>query len=118
MGRRTPGRGTLRENIPIFKYFFRKNFMFGLQTTFFDSFNVLVSFLAENDAERSRNYFNKSTLNPKHTKFDQNPGDVRAVGGIMGYSGSVNLKHLLRYMVTQFYFLHVCCSITESLLGV
>ena len=53
----------------------------------------------KNDAERFRNYFKKSVLDPKHAKIDQNPsfGHVRAVGGIMGYSGSVNFKHLLRY---------------------
>ena len=53
----------------------------------------------KNDAERSRNYFKKSVLDPKHAKFDKNPsfGHVRAVGGIMGYSGSVNFKHLLRF---------------------
>ena len=74
--------------------------MFGLQTAFFDDFNVLMSSLAENDAERSRNYFKKSALDPKHAKFDKNPsfGHVRAVGGIMGYSRSVNFKHLLRYL--------------------
>ena len=35
-----------------------------------------------------------------HVKFDHNPsfGHVRAVGGIIGYSGSVNFKHLLRYI--------------------
>ena len=37
-------------------------------------------------------------MDPKHAKFDKNPsfGHVRAVGGIMGYSGSVNFRHLLR----------------------
>ena len=77
---------------------YEKHVMFGLQTMFFDGFNVLISFLAENDAERSRNYFKKSAVDLKHAKFDQNPsfGHVRAVGGIMGYSGSVNFKHLLR----------------------
>ena len=65
---------------------------------FFDGFDVLMSFLAEYDAERSRNYFKKSVLDPKHAKFDQNPsfGHVRAVGGIMGYSGSVNLNIFYR----------------------
>ena len=47
MGRRTPGRETLQENIPFFKCVFMKNYVFGLQTTFFDGFNVLMSFLAE-----------------------------------------------------------------------
>ena len=90
------------EGTPSGKHFFlmifTKNDIFGLHTTFFAGFNVLMSFLAENDAERSRNYFKKSVLDPKHAKFDQNPsfGHVRAVGGIMGYSGSVNFKHLLR----------------------
>ena len=72
--------------------FLLKNVIFSLQTTFFDGFNMLMSFLAENDTERSRNYFKKSILNPKHTKFNQNPsfGHVRAVGGIIGYNGSVN----------------------------
>ena len=56
-----------------------------------------VSWL-KNYAERSRNYFKNLILNPKHAKFDQNPsfGHVRAVGGIMRYSGSVSFKHLLR----------------------
>ena len=39
-------RETLRENI-LFKCIFMKNNIFGLQTTFFDGFNVLMSFLAE-----------------------------------------------------------------------
>ena len=47
MGRRTPGREILRENIPILKCIFTKNVMFGLQTAFFNGFNVLLSFLAE-----------------------------------------------------------------------
>ena len=93
--------GKHKENIPFLHQFLRKNVLFGLQTTFFDGFSVLMSFLAENDAERFRNYFKKLVLDPKNAKFDQNPsfGHVRAVGGIMGYSGSVNLKHLLRYRV-------------------
>ena len=50
-------------------------------------------------------------LDPEHAKFDQNPsfGHVRAVGGIMGYSGSVNFKHLLRY-VLFFAYLDVFCA--------
>ena len=47
MGRRTPGRETLRENIHFLNVFLLKNFIFGLQTMFFDGFNVLMSFLAE-----------------------------------------------------------------------
>ena len=47
MGRRTPGGETLRENIPYFKCIFTKKGNFVLQTTFFDGFNVLMSFLAE-----------------------------------------------------------------------
>ena len=47
MGRRTPGRETLRKSIPIFKCSFMKNNIFGLQTLFFDGFNVLMSFLAQ-----------------------------------------------------------------------
>ena len=47
MGRRTPGRETLRENIFLANAFLRKNIFFDLQTTFFDGFNVLMSFLAE-----------------------------------------------------------------------
>ena len=69
MGRRTPGRETLRENTPIFKCIFTKNVIFCLQTTFFDGFNVLMSFLAENDAERFRNFFNNLILKPKHAKL-------------------------------------------------
>ena len=72
MGRRTPRRETLWENIPILKCIFTKNVIFGLQTTFFDGFNVIMSFLAENDAERSRNYFKKKVLDPKCAKLDQN----------------------------------------------
>ena len=48
-----------------------KNVVFGLQTTFFYSFNVLLSFLAENDAERFRNFVNKSVLDPKRAKLNQ-----------------------------------------------
>ena len=57
----------------------------------------------KNDAERFGNYFKKSVLDPEHSKFDQNPsfGHVRAVGGIMGYSGSVNFKHLLQYLCSD-----------------
>ena len=53
--------------------------MFGLQTAFL-IVNVLMSFLAENDAERFRNYFKKSVLDPKHAKLYQHPsfGHVRA----------------------------------------
>ena len=39
--------GTHKENIPFFICIFMKNIIFGLQTTFFDGFNVLMSFLAE-----------------------------------------------------------------------
>ena len=39
--------------------------VFGLQTTFFDSFNVFFNFLAENNAERSRNYLKKQVLEPE-----------------------------------------------------
>ena len=46
MGRRTPGRETLRENI-LFYSLLRENVVFDLQRTFFDCFNVLLSFLAE-----------------------------------------------------------------------
>ena len=46
MGSRTPGRETLRENIPFLNAFLR-NVIFGLQTMFFDGCNVLMSFLAE-----------------------------------------------------------------------
>ena len=72
MGRRTPGRETLRENIPFSNTFLRKNVIFGIQTAFFDGFNVLMSFLAENDTKRSRNVFKNPTLNPKHAKLNQN----------------------------------------------
>ena len=47
MGRRNPGRETLRENIFIFRYIFTKNVIFGIQTAFFDGFNVLMSSLAD-----------------------------------------------------------------------
>ena len=47
MGRRTPGRETFRENICISKCIFKKNDIRGLQTAFFDGFNVLMSFLAQ-----------------------------------------------------------------------
>ena len=48
MGRRTPGRETLRENMPLLNAFLRKYIIFGLQTIFFDKFNMFLSFLAEN----------------------------------------------------------------------
>ena len=81
-------------NTYLFSCIFTKKILLGLQTTFFDGFNMLMSFLAGNDAERYRNYFKKSVLDPKHAKFDQNLSfrHVRAVGGIMGYSRSVNFK--------------------------
>ena len=47
MGRRTPGRETLQENIPFLNEFLRKHVIFGLQTSFFDGFNVLMSFLTQ-----------------------------------------------------------------------
>ena len=46
MGRRTPGRETLRENIPFLNALLGKNDAFGFQTTLF-GFNVLMIFLAE-----------------------------------------------------------------------
>ena len=50
---------------------FYENVIFGLQTAFLDGFNVLMSFLAENDAEWSRNFFKKQILNPTHAKMNQ-----------------------------------------------
>ena len=47
MGRRIPGRETLRKNIFFQMHFYEKCDL-GLQTTFFDGFNMLLSFLAEN----------------------------------------------------------------------
>ena len=47
MGRRTPGRETSQENIFFKMHFYEENVMFGLQTTFFDGFNVLMSVLVE-----------------------------------------------------------------------
>ena len=47
MGRRTPGRETSQENTSFLNAFLRKNYIFGLQTMFFDGFNVLMSFLAQ-----------------------------------------------------------------------
>ena len=78
MGRRIPGRETSQENI-VFNTFLQENNIFGIQTAFSDGFNVLMSFLTENEAERFRNYFKKSALNPKHTELDQNSdfGHVR-----------------------------------------
>ena len=52
MGRRSPRRETSQEHIVILKYIFTKKMFFGLQTAFFDGFNVLMSFLAQNDTER------------------------------------------------------------------
>ena len=46
MGRRSPGRETLRENIFV-NACLQKNVIFDFQTTIFDGFNVLMSFLAE-----------------------------------------------------------------------
>ena len=92
--------GKHKENIPFFKCMFMKNMLFSASRQRF--LMVLpCSWVSwpKNDAERFRNYFKNAALDPKHAKFDQNPsfGHVRAVGGIMGYSGSVNYKHLLRY---------------------
>ena len=53
-------------------YLYEKN-VFGLQTAFFDSFTVLLSFLAENDTERIWNYLQKQIVDPKRAKFDQQP---------------------------------------------
>ena len=55
MGRRTPGEGNPPGKHTFFKCILTKHIV-GLQTTFFDSFNVLMSFLAEmmqNDLEIS-----------------------------------------------------------------
>ena len=41
-----------KENTPFLNAFLCKNVIIGLQTTFFDGFNVLMSFLAEEDTER------------------------------------------------------------------
>ena len=46
MGRRIPGRETLRENIFFVQFIFTKN-RFDLQTAFFYGLNALLSFLAE-----------------------------------------------------------------------
>ena len=46
MGRCFPGRETSQENI-FLKFIFTKNVIFNLQTTFFDDFNMLMSFLAQ-----------------------------------------------------------------------
>ena len=54
------GRETLQENTPCLDPLLWEIAVFCLRTTFFDSFNVLFSFLAEKDAERSRNYFKKN----------------------------------------------------------
>ena len=70
MGRRTPGRET--SLIFFLNIFLRNNVILGLQTSFFDGFDVLMSFLAENDAERFRNYFKKLVLD-KTNKIRPNP---------------------------------------------
>ena len=41
----------------FFRCIFTKKYDFSLQTAFFYGFNVFMSFLVENDAERFRNYF-------------------------------------------------------------
>ena len=66
-------REKFRKNASIlFKHIlYEKSIVFGLQTTCFDSFNEFFSFLIENDAERCRNYLNKSVLDPKRAKLDQ-----------------------------------------------
>ena len=91
--------GKHKENI-FFEMHFQKKIWFLASRQRF-SMVLTCSWVSwpKDDAERFRNYFKKSILNPKHAKFDPNPsfGHVRVVGGIMGYSGSVNLKHLLRY---------------------
>ena len=45
-------REKFRKNAPLFLHILYKNIVFNLQTTVFDGFNVLLSFLAENDTER------------------------------------------------------------------
>ena len=85
----------------LLMHFLRKMLVFASRHCFWIVLTCSWVSWPKNDAERSRNYFNKSALDPKHAKFDQNPsfGHVPAVGGIMGFSGSVNLKHLLRYVI-------------------
>ena len=72
MGRRTPGRETSQENIPIFNCIFTKNNILGLQTSFFMVLTCSWVSWLKNDAERSRNFFKKQILNPKHVRFNQN----------------------------------------------
>ena len=46
MGRRTPGAEPSGKTY-FFNAFFLKKMIFGLQTTFIDGFNVIMSFLAQ-----------------------------------------------------------------------
>ena len=63
--------------------FLRKNNAFGLQTTFFDGFNVFMSFLAEKWYRTNTNLPQKQISNPKRAKLDQNSdfGHVRTCQG-------------------------------------
>ena len=64
-----PGKHTL------FKYIFTKNNVFGIQT-FFNGFNMFLSFLAENDTERSWNHLKKQVLEPQDAVMVKNSETV------------------------------------------
>ena len=71
MGHRTPGRETSQESIPFSNTFLRKCHF--LHPDIFFLMVLMCSWVSwpKNDAERSRNYFKKSVLDPKHVKFDK-----------------------------------------------
>ena len=59
----SPGQKTY----PYFNTYLQTNDVFGLSTAFFDGFNVLLSFLAENDTERLWNHLRKQVWEPTRT---------------------------------------------------
>ena len=111
-----PGGKPPRKTYLVYLYFYVKMLFWASRQHFLMVLTCSWVSWPKNDAERSRNYFKKSVLDPKHVKFDQNPsfGHVRAVGGIMGYSGSVNFKHLLRSMCTDSGYWHSCAATHTS----
>ena len=58
-------REKIMKNALLFYAFLRKNAVFGLQTTFFDGFNVLLSFLAEKRYRTILKSLQKVSLGPE-----------------------------------------------------
>ena len=68
MGRRTSGRETLQENIPFFNFSFTKMWFSVSRQRFLMVLTCSWVSWCKNDTERSRNFFKKQILNPKHAK--------------------------------------------------